>query len=373
MSGFNHEGRNVKTSLSAMPLDLISENEIRQKLVSVFTESIVLTNQFEIDHVSHDILDALGYRLSELKGMHINQLHPEMNIQRLLLGRLDRGFFGEIILALHTRHSHPVIFNITGFYLGVITDMNGYIVLNLKNLDRKEHIAQAENDREELDRFIYRAAHDLRGPLATIRGLLNLLKIRKDDDEIDVMVAMLDSSAERLDERLFKLLYLAESGEAELPTGELHIAALEKALRETREQNCPLQAIEVEIISGQPVIQNIHEHLVQSLLTNIMQYMVCLPRQNHPALSYTLSSTVHGLEVRVQALGFELDYNMQQVLQQRTSLYSGLLAYPNLINYYAARKIALSLGATMNITFLAGGVQEIYVAIPFYSATRHAG
>ncbi|SKC58423.1 ATP-binding protein [Ohtaekwangia koreensis] len=357
------------TSLREISLGLISENEVRQKLTSVFVESIILTNKFEIDLVSKDVLEALGYALGELKGRNISSLNHEINLQNLLLNNLNRGFFEEIVVALNNAQHRHVMFSISGFYLGVVSDINGYIILKVKNLDKvREHNTKLEHDREELDNFIYRAAHDIRGPLATMRGLINLMKLRKDDSEINMMLGMLDASASRLDERLFKLLYLAESNEAEVPSGDLKFSSLETSLRETLVQNCPLEEIDLHFKAQQAGARGMHEHLVQSLLNNILLYIVSLPKCNAASIVFHCSSTSEGISVDIQSEGFQIEYKLRQALRQKTSLYSELLIFPSLINYYAARKIALSLNAELRISFLGEDIQEMNVLIPFHAA-----
>jgi signal transduction histidine kinase len=51
-----------------------------------------------------------------------------------------------------------------------------------ENIIRNQN-AELLKANEELDRFVYSASHDLRSPLATLTGLINLSKLEKDDAE----------------------------------------------------------------------------------------------------------------------------------------------------------------------------------------------
>jgi hypothetical protein len=354
------------TALPDISLSLISEDEIRQKLTSVFVESIILTNKFDIDLISNDILDAIGYTPEEVQGKSISFLNYKENLQNLLLSNLNRGFFEEVTATLKGRHNKAVTFSISGFYLGLVSDINGYIILKVKNLDKaKEQSRSYDRRHEDLDNFIYRAAHDLRGPLASIRGLVGVMKLRKDNSEVDTMLEMLDSCAANLDERLFKLLYLADSHEAEVPSGDLKLALLEQTLRETLALNCLLDVVNFNFTSDHAEICGVHEHLVQSLLNNIMLYVISLPRNDGATINYHISKNDNGLVIEIRAAGFTIGCNLRQALLQKTSLYSELLITPSLINYYAARKIAQALQAQVRICFPHDDVQEIRMQIPF--------
>ncbi len=354
------------TSLPEISLSLISEEEIRQKLTSVFVESIILTNKFDIDLISNDVLEALGYTLEEVQGRSISFLNYKENLQNLLLSNLNRGFFEEVTATLNGRYNKPVAYSISGFYLGLVSDINGYIILKVKNLDKvKEPTRSHDSRQEDLDNFVYRAAHDLRGPLASIRGLVGVMKLRKDNSEVDTLLEMLDSCAANLDERLFKLLYLADSHEAEIPSGDLKLALLEQTLRETLALNCLFEVINFHFTSDHAEICGVHEHLVQSLLNNIMLYIISLPRNDNATINYHISKNDSGLVIQIRSAGFTIGCKLRQALLQKTSLYSELLISPNLINYYAALKIAQSLHANVCICFPHEDVQEFQLQIPF--------
>lgn len=203
------------------PLALIAESDIVHKLANIFEDSIILDGRFQIVMVSNPILRTLGYTRDELEGQTINHLgRADEDLQPIVQGALGTGFFEEIVVSLLTNKGKAVVFGMSGFYLGLISDYNGYIVLKLKNLDIIRQLnQQPEENRRALDKFIYRTAHDLRGPVATIRGLIHMLKNRPDDTKLGLLADMLEVNATQLDDRLFKLLYLAESGSQQLPCG----------------------------------------------------------------------------------------------------------------------------------------------------------
>lgn len=346
-------------------LALISEDEIKQKLTTIFVDSIILDGQFRIALVSKNILDTLEFSLEEIKHQTVNYL-SQGEVVTTLEKELTRGYFEEVLLTLRAKSGRPVLFSVSGFYLGLISDLNGYIVLKLKDLDGIRQLnRQLEDNRAELDRFIYRTAHDLRGPLATMRGLVNLLKLRKDDAEVDLLAGMLEVSAERLDDRLYKLLYLAETGDSGNVTGRLCTIDLEASLRETVDHNCCPRQVTFEFCCALQVLEGVHEQHVTTLMNNLMLYLVSLPLREECSILFEISRAEDGFEVHIRAKGVETDEKVRQAIRRRSSLYSDMLTYPHLVNYFAARKVAQKLNAHMRIIFSQDAMQEIAVFVPF--------
>lgn len=62
------------------------------------------------------------------------------------------------------------------------------------------------NINKELDSFVYRASHDIRGPLATFLGLCNLAKMEVAELKALEYLEMLHSTAKRMDDILNRLL-----------------------------------------------------------------------------------------------------------------------------------------------------------------------
>ena len=62
------------------------------------------------------------------------------------------------------------------------------------------------NINKELDSFVYRASHDIRGPLATFLGLCNLAKMEVSETKALEYLEMLHGTAKRMDEILNRLL-----------------------------------------------------------------------------------------------------------------------------------------------------------------------
>src|SRR5690606_27150454 len=68
----------------------------------------------------------------------------------------------------------------------------------------------------ELKTFIYKASHDLRGPIATIIGLSNLAQMKAKDEEVQYCVKKIIETGDRLDETLKSLLKIMRLKEDEI-------------------------------------------------------------------------------------------------------------------------------------------------------------
>lgn len=82
----------------------------------------------------------------------------------------------------------------------------GSIVILTDISERKQSEDMLKLSNQELETFIYKASHDLRAPLASILGLINVSKLDVADEKSLQYLNMIDTSAKRLDNILIGLV-----------------------------------------------------------------------------------------------------------------------------------------------------------------------
>jgi len=341
---------------------LISEEEIKQRLGSIFVDSIILKSDFSIETISKTLEQFLEFTVEELQGKHIDYLGT--TISETVEEQLTKGYFENVRLTISTKSRLNLSVNVSGFYLGLISDFNGYIVLTIKFSDDPVLKKELFRKTQELDSFIYRTAHDLRGPLATIKGLVNLLKIRKDNSEVDELVRLVEIHSDKLDDRLQRLVYLADDEtKPHHSKGQLNLEILGSGLREIITESHP----DIKLIANTTsvhLVSGINELLTTALVKDLLFYVISLPRVDESSIELNFS-VVHGfLKITMQAAGFQVSEQIRKGIRQSSFIYNDMLSYPFLVNYYAAQKVALQLNTVIKIEFKAIYEQQISVSIP---------
>jgi signal transduction histidine kinase len=76
----------------------------------------------------------------------------------------------------------------------------------IAEIEGKKTLKKLVEVNNELKTFMYRASHDIRGPVSSIRGLINVAKIESYQGELKKLIYMMDVSAEKLDKILIDLI-----------------------------------------------------------------------------------------------------------------------------------------------------------------------
>ena len=346
---------------------LISEETIRQKFSSLLVDSIITDNFFNITIISNNILELLEFSQEELRGKNINYLAAQVDIIGELKRHLSNGYFEERPVTLVSKTQRKLVFGISGFYLGLISEMNGRIIFTVRSLDKAETLKQQlQAKKVELDNFIYRAGHDLRGPLATIKGLINLLKIRENNDEVDRLVQLIDAHANTLDERLFQLVYLTQSGtNCDLVHDDEVTINIETRLRRIIEKNAFVDFLELHFTSPETIPDGIDCNLVCEVLENLLLYILGLSMNSaHNQILYRIETDLKELKITIDSVGFVITEQLTEALQIPDFEYTDLVRYPQMINYYTAQKRATQLNSKLKVILLSAERQRIELRIP---------
>jgi signal transduction histidine kinase len=357
---------------------VLSMSEIMGKLNTILADAIILDLGLGIAALGRDVELLMGATSEEMRGEQFAAICGGANIRAILEERLKSGYFHGLDINLWTRRAESCSVSLSGFYMGLISDINGYIILKVKLKDENSVLnTELFTKKRELDTFIYRAAHDLRGPLATIKGLVNLLKIRKSDFEVDELTNLIEVHAEKLDDRLFKLIYLAnDTGHYEDGKGCVDFSVLKDILIRTLRDNCQLDKAILGFEAPAGNLCQVNDRAIMRLARHAILYIIGLPvanatEDNQLVIDMQIQVVRSTLIISVTAQGFVTSEAIRQVIKQPSSLYNDLLSHPLLFNYYVAYKEATLLRGTFSVDYKGETQQVIHMEIPIAAQLIH--
>ncbi len=80
----------------------------------------------------------------------------------------------------------------------------------------RERNKQLQKTNEELDRFVYSTSHELRSPLMSILGLVNLLETEQNSDERDYYLNMITETISRLDKIIHDIIDYSRNSRSDI-------------------------------------------------------------------------------------------------------------------------------------------------------------
>lgn len=181
---------------------------------------IVLNEKGEIQKTNHLVETLLFYSESELINLsiekliqiddfkivkdHIKSAYKKNNVQGVGL-----NFITKNRSALPVSCSFSTLYNKQHEPSGVLV-----VAKNMTALLEAKHQLQDKND--ELNLFVYKASHDLKSPVSSIQGIMNLARKSDDLSELKMYCKLIDESAKKLETILSDLLILGKITYAEL-------------------------------------------------------------------------------------------------------------------------------------------------------------
>lgn len=204
---------------------------------------------------------------------------------------------------------------------------------------------------EELTQFNYRASHDLRGPLRTIMGLLNLVKVELGDGDREAAMESLahaHATAERLSDLVTRLLELARLDAANLDDTETNLGAVVQQIFQEHATDLEASGLAVSMKLECNVIYGartrIHQTL-DNLVSNAIKYLD--PSEDQPSLEIRSGQTDDGawVEVRDNGRGFEKPDQAFELFSRESSGSSGVG-----LGLHIVKKHVAWLGGRVSIT-----------------------
>lgn len=171
-----------------------------KKAIDEWEKGDALVNQF----------DALGTTIHiKIQSGHLNDASRTKFLSQInkisdKLTLNSRNFSGTLGEGTRQIKIYLIYLNIF-FILIIVCSVALYFAVMVKKLERsKKEIETKNNDltlaNKELDRFVYSASHDLRSPISSLKGLVNILKTEEDPEEVKSYLNMMQSVLDKQDQ-----------------------------------------------------------------------------------------------------------------------------------------------------------------------------
>lgn len=184
----------------------------------------------------------------------------------------------------------------------------GLLVTYSDITDRKATEDKLQMAQRELNTFIYKSSHDLKGPLSSILGLINLLESEENLTKDSPCVQMIRQSAEKLDRMLNEMLNVVrikrEKIYPELIDFDKEITSIMNALAVNEGYDFIRKDIRIENSKDLRTDQKLLNSVLQNLVDNAIRY------QKHQSDSYVsiyVHDYMHGVKIEIEDNGCGFD------------------------------------------------------------------
>lgn len=182
----------------------IKKNEtlLAQLFQNIPMAVVLLTDMGKVEQVNKGFEEMFGYTLNELRGKSINDfIVPEELVHEGV--DLNNLIASNRVVSIETirKHRNGKLVNVILYGMPVMIDNQtiGIYGVYVDFTDRKKIEDELKIRNAELDNFVYKVSHDLRAPLSSILGLVNLARLPGNTDNPMDYIEIIGDKVQHLD------------------------------------------------------------------------------------------------------------------------------------------------------------------------------
>ncbi|HKZ36830.1 MAG TPA: PAS domain S-box protein [Chryseolinea sp.] len=201
-----------------------NETLLAQLFQNVPMAVVLLTDSGKVEQVNKGFEEMFGFTLEELKGRSINDFivpveltHEGVDLNNLITNHR--------VVSIETarRHRNGKLVDVILYGMPVTLENQtiGIYGVYVDITDRKRVEEELKIRNGELDNFVYKVSHDLRAPLSSILGLVNLAKLPGNTDNPMDYIDIIGSKVEHLDHFISDVLSHSKNLKMEVSTAKV--------------------------------------------------------------------------------------------------------------------------------------------------------
>ncbi len=286
----------------------------------------------------------------------------------------EKGFYsGEADIKLNNNYSFPILLNIV-CYKNENGEVEQYSMIArdityLKNYQKEitQQNIQLQKVNSELDHFVYSISHDLRAPLISVVGVLEIIETEfyLDDTDLHSYLAMLHLGLMRTDDSIKNILQYSKNSRESVKVGRVFIRAVVEEVINSFHSDLIEKNIELTIeIEDQIPFFNDSVRLqtiLNNLVDNAIKYQDGNKKNKKILIRFTSEEQKSTLTVWDNGIGIEEDYDDKifEMFYRGSSLSAG-----SGLGLYIVKQIAELLDAKIIVKTVYEKMAEFSIVFP---------
>ncbi len=220
----------------------------------------------------------------------------------------ERNFSGTLGEGTREIKNYLIYTNIF-FILVIICSVSIYYAMMVKKLMRSQYEIEAKNTdlmiaNKELDRFVYSASHDLRSPISSLKGLVDIVKTEENPEEVKNYLDMMQSVLNKQDQFIKDIIdYSRNKRTKDILKKVSLVEIVEDAIEQVQHvENINKIAIEKQILFDRTYSDGLRlKIIVNNLLSNAIKYADL--EKEKPFISIKTYSTESDFVIQIEDNG----------------------------------------------------------------------
>ena len=353
----------------------LSQNYVDSLMKSIVDMLFLFDEEFCITSVNEKTCQLLNRKEQDLIGMHIAELFPKRQ-RKFLEALLSTIFEEEHIYNRETqfkvrgRKSLPVSISFSLFKNESDSVSFLLIAKDIQHFLMATDALKQKND--ELETLVYRVSHDLKGPLASVAGLFQLLKHEEETlDNLKYYLSLIQESTVKLENTLSSLLEIGLSSNGGLTSRKFNVRDCIEELIEGFNGYPDREDVILLLSANRELTINTEEQTFQSVLQNLIENSIkyrkpyiadavtkISARKYKNGIKIKVKDNGQGMSRQVQRRAFDMFYRGNQISEG-----SGL-------GLFIVKSNVEKLGGQIRIRSQVDHGTEMWIYLPNFNETR---
>ncbi|MBA4054072.1 MAG: sensor histidine kinase [Marivirga sp.] len=165
----------------------------------------------------------------------------------------------------------------------------------------------------ELDRFVYSTSHDLRAPLTSVMGLINITERCKNPEEIAKYLGMMKDRVHSLDRFIKDITDYSRNNRLEIKKEKVNLVFLAREVWENLKFSPEAENIRFQVDIPQDLCietdKNRLQVVISNLMSNAVRYHDTRKNEQYIRLDYQVSGSVFCIKVEDNGQGIAQEYH----------------------------------------------------------------
>lgn len=202
------------------------------------------------------------------------------------------------------------------FILVIMCSVSLYYAIMVKRLLRSQQLIEAKNKdltlaNKELDRFVYSASHDLRSPISSLKGLVDILKTEEDPEEVKNYLGMMQDVLNKQDQFIKDIIDYSRNKRTQDVFKKISLAQI---IAESISQHLYMEEVKKIKIEKKLLVDKITSDnlrlkiIINNLLSNAIKYADFGKEQPYINIKTALGENNFTIEVEDNGIGINKQY-----------------------------------------------------------------